>query len=172
MSGWHSFNQVKRCSILCLIELTFQVAMRMLRRTPLQTAGGDFYNRNRQIEKLVPQPQEAVAFGLFTRNEAPIRSSTKSTSDPARNGAEAESTSTTASSRSITRSSSARARSRPNLYWNPEQPPPSTEMRSMAPSPSPLRISPMRRAARSLMVTAAVILKLLSGEARHRQFVG
>jgi hypothetical protein len=37
-----------------------------------------------QIEKLVPQPQEAVALGLFTRNEAPIRSSTKSISEPAR----------------------------------------------------------------------------------------
>jgi hypothetical protein len=37
-----------------------------------------------QIEKLVPQPQEAVAWGLLTRNEAPIRSSTKSISEPAR----------------------------------------------------------------------------------------
>src|SRR2546429_3685603 len=27
-----------------------------------------------QIEKLVPQPHDAVAFGLTTRNEAPIRS--------------------------------------------------------------------------------------------------
>ena len=33
--------------------------------------------------KLVPQPQEAVAFGFFTLNEAPIRSSTKSISEPA-----------------------------------------------------------------------------------------
>ncbi len=60
-----------------------------------------------QIEKLVPQPQDAVALGLTTRNDAPIRSSTKSTSDPARNGTEAGSTSTTALSRAITRSSSA-----------------------------------------------------------------
>src|SRR6476469_3750437 len=89
-----------------------------------------------QIEKLVPQPQEAVALGLTTRNDAPIRSSTKSTSDPARNGTEAGSTSTTALSRAITRSSCACARSTSNLYWNPEQPPPSTLMRSMAPSPS------------------------------------
>jgi len=29
-----------------------------------------------QIEKLVPQPQEAVATGLLILNEAPIRSST------------------------------------------------------------------------------------------------
>ena len=29
-----------------------------------------------QMEKLVPQPHEAVATGLFTLNEAPIRSST------------------------------------------------------------------------------------------------
>src|ERR1700761_5713944 len=60
-----------------------------------------------QIEKLVPQPQEAVAFGLLTRKDAPIRSSTKSTSDPARNGTEAGSISTTAASRSMTRSSAA-----------------------------------------------------------------
>jgi hypothetical protein len=33
--------------------------------------------------KLVPQPQDAVAFGLWTLNEAPIRSSTKSISAPA-----------------------------------------------------------------------------------------
>src|SRR5260370_34640010 len=69
-----------------------------------------------QIEKLVPQPQDAVALGLTPRNEAPIRSSTKSTSDPARNGTEAGSTSTTAFSRDITRSSSAWARSMSNLY--------------------------------------------------------
>ena len=36
-----------------------------------------------------PQPQEAVALGLTSPNEAPIRSSTKSTSEPARNGTEA-----------------------------------------------------------------------------------
>src|SRR6202158_1155124 len=69
-----------------------------------------------QIEKLVPQPQDAVALGLTTRNDAPIRSSTKSTSDPARNGTEAGSTSTTAPSRAITKSSSACARSMSNLY--------------------------------------------------------
>ncbi|MHC2536351.1 nitrogen-specific signal transduction histidine kinase [Bradyrhizobium diazoefficiens] len=69
-----------------------------------------------QIEKLVPQPQDAVALGLLTRNEAPIRSSTKSTCDPARKGWEAESTSTTALSCSITRSSSVRSRSMSNLY--------------------------------------------------------
>jgi len=44
------------------------------------------------MEKLVPQPQDAVALGLTTRNEAPIRSSTKSTSEPARNGTDAGST--------------------------------------------------------------------------------
>ena len=38
----------------------------------------------RYSEKLVPQPQEALACGLLTRNEAPIRSSTKSISEPAR----------------------------------------------------------------------------------------
>ena len=33
--------------------------------------------------KLVPQPHDAVAFGLLTLNDEPIRSSTKSISDPA-----------------------------------------------------------------------------------------
>src|SRR6201996_7480247 len=113
------------------------------------------------MEKLVPQPQEAVAFGLLTREDAPSRSSTKSTSEPARNGTEAGSISTTAASRSITRSSEALSWSTSNLYWKPEQPPPSTEMRSMAPPPSLPRISPMRRAGRSLMVTAVVMLRLL-----------
>jgi hypothetical protein len=37
-----------------------------------------------QSEKLVPHPQDAVAFGLLMRNEAPIKSSTKSISEPAR----------------------------------------------------------------------------------------
>src|SRR3984957_5838803 len=153
MSGEHSFSQLIRFSIRCRTELTFQVAMRI--------GPQDFFQVGfLQIEKLVPQPQEAVALGLLTRNEAPIRSSTKSTSEPARNGTDAGSTNTTALSREITRSSSARARSTSNLYWKPEQPPPSTLMRSMAPSPSVLRISPMRRAARSLMVTAVVMRRL------------
>src|SRR5262245_59837712 len=125
-----------------------------------------------QMEKLVPQPQEAVALGFTTRNEAPIRSSTKSTSDPARNGTEAESTSTTAPSREITRSSSALAWSTSNLYWNPEQPPPSTLMRSIAPSPWPLRISPIPRVARSLPVMAVVIVRISKHNTkRHTQFI-
>src|ERR1035437_6498081 len=66
------------------------------RDTPIKLA------QSAQIEKLVPQQQDAVALGLTTRNDAPIRSSTKSTSDPARNGTEAGSTSTTALSRAIT----------------------------------------------------------------------
>src|SRR3569623_1577807 len=114
-----------------------------------------------QIEKLVPQPHEAVAFGLLTRNDAPIRSSTKSSSEPARNGTEAESTNTTAPSRAITMSSSVWVLSMLNLYWKPEQPPPSTLTRSLAPSPSLLRISPIRRAARSEMVTFSVTSALL-----------
>ena len=35
-----------------------------------------------QTEKLTPQPQEATAFGFLTRNDWPIRSSTKSSSAP------------------------------------------------------------------------------------------
>ena len=40
------------------------------------TPGHDAWMSADQIEKLVPQPQDAVATGLFTLNEAPIRSST------------------------------------------------------------------------------------------------
>jgi len=56
-----------------------------------------------------------------------------------------------------TRSSAALACSNPNLYWKPEQPPPSTEMRSMLPAGSDLRISPIRRAARSVMLTDVMV---------------
>ncbi len=58
-----------------------------------------------QTEKLVPQPQPEVAFGLWIRNAAPMISSTKSISDPARKGMLASSTTAFAPSRSITRSS-------------------------------------------------------------------
>src|SRR4051794_15587917 len=122
MSGAHSFSQVNRCSIRCRIELTFQVATRMAGSGKINEGAraGEANRRERldgaQIEKLVPQPHDAVALGLTTRNEAPIRSSTKSTSEPARNGTEAGSTSTTALSRAMTRSSAACACSTSNLY--------------------------------------------------------
>ncbi len=38
--------------------------------------------KERQTEKLVPQPHDAVTFGLLSLNWAPIRSSTKSSSAP------------------------------------------------------------------------------------------
>jgi hypothetical protein len=45
--------------------------------------GGNTHGRLRvQSAKLVPQPQDAVAFGLLTLNEDPMRSSTKSISEP------------------------------------------------------------------------------------------
>ncbi len=39
-------------------------------------------------QKLVPQPQDAVAFGFWILNEAPMRSSTKSISEPDRYSSE------------------------------------------------------------------------------------
>jgi hypothetical protein len=46
--------------------------------------GGNTQGRLRvQSAKLVPQPQDAVASGLLTLNEDPMRSSTKSISEPA-----------------------------------------------------------------------------------------
>src|ERR1700755_1096502 len=61
--------------------------------------------------KELPQPQDEVAFGFFTWQDAPTR--------------------TAAPSRSITRSSSLRASSNEKLYWKPEQPPPRTATRIM-----------------------------------------
>ena len=49
--------------------------------------------------KLVPQPQDALASGLLILNAAPIRSSTKSISEPARYCNDTESISTVAPSR-------------------------------------------------------------------------
>src|SRR5262245_38811220 len=69
----------------------------------------------RQMEKLVPQPHEAVALGLWTLKEEPMRSSTKSISEPARYCSETGSTSTRAPARSITRSSGSEAGTRSNL---------------------------------------------------------
>ena len=67
--------------------------------------GADVLLCGLQTEKLVPQPHALVAFGLWMRNEAPMTSSTKSISDPARKGTLASSMATVAPSRSITRSS-------------------------------------------------------------------
>src|SRR5262249_46323129 len=109
-------------------------------------------------EKLVPQPQDAVATGFLIRNEDPIRSSTKSISAPAMYCTDTGSTSTVAPSRASTRSSSARAVTQSNLYWNPEQPPPATLTRSIEPGGSVLRISRIRRAARSVNATELAVM--------------
>src|SRR5581483_4214405 len=111
-----------------------------------------------QIEKLVPQPQDAVALGFFTLKDEPMRSSTKSISEPERYSSDTGSTSTRAPSRSITRSSGSEAGTRSNLYWKPEQPPPSTLTRRSGVPGSPATISAMRRAARSDTVTGWVML--------------
>jgi hypothetical protein len=105
----------------------------------------------------VPQPQDAVAFGLTTRNEAPIRSSTKSTSEPARNGTEAGSTSTTAPVARDHQIVLGLGVFDVEFVLEAGAAAALDEMRSMAPSPSVLRISPMRRAARSLTVMAVVM---------------
>src|SRR5262249_57286489 len=69
----------------------------------------------RQTEKLVPQPHEAVALGFETLKEEPMRSSTKSISEPARYCSETGSTSTRAPARSTTRSSGWEVGTRSNL---------------------------------------------------------
>ncbi len=80
MSGLASRSQESAFSVRALIELTFHVAIFMA----AMMAVGVVARKARQIEKLVPQPQEAVALGFRMRNDWPIRSSTKSISEPAR----------------------------------------------------------------------------------------
>src|ERR1700761_154966 len=123
------------------MEFTFQVAIFMWDQT----------------EKLVPQPQDDVALGLWILNAAPIRSSTKSISEPLRKSSDIGSTSTVAPSRAMTRSSSILVSSMVKLYWNPEQPPPVTATRSMDGSVSPLRISAIRLAALADTVTGEAV---------------
>jgi len=78
-----------------LTQLMFQVVTFLPGRRsreskvwPAKAAGSAREAASRQMEKLVPQPHEAVALGLFTRNDAPMRSSTKSISEPARKPSE------------------------------------------------------------------------------------
>src|SRR5215471_13624677 len=120
--------------------------------------GGQARPSRPHTEKLVPQPQDAVAIGLLIRKEEPIRSSTKSISAPVMYCTEIGSTSTVAPSRASTRSSSAWVVTQSNLYWNPEQPPPATLTRNIAPAGSVLRISRIRRAARSVNATGVAIV--------------
>src|SRR5206468_5998777 len=56
----------------------------------------DVPGRDLQTEKLVPQPQEAVALGLLILKAWPIRSSVKSISAPARKSSDTGSISTLA----------------------------------------------------------------------------
>src|SRR6185295_1813549 len=58
-------------------------ALRVVHRTETGQ-GAERAAASRYIEKLVPQPQEAVAWGFLILKAAPIRSSTKSISEPAR----------------------------------------------------------------------------------------
>src|SRR5271166_720636 len=116
-----------------------------------KTGGGDEAS-TAYTEKLTPQPQDATAFGFLTRNDCPIRSSTKSSSAPLSISSDTGSTSTVAPSRVTATSSSARVRSTSKAYWKPEQPPPLTEILSATPA-SPLRMALRRRAALALIET-------------------
>src|SRR5262249_42953138 len=107
------------------------------------------------MEKLVPQPHEAVALGLWTLKEEPIRSSTKSISEPARYCSETGSISTRAPARSITRSSGSEAGTGGKLCGERRAPPPPPPSRRRGVSGSPAAISAMRLAARSDRLTAA-----------------
>src|SRR4028119_2223722 len=99
-------------------------------------------------EKEVPQPQEAVAWGFSILNDWPMRSSTKSITEPSMYWMETSSTTTVAPSRSITRSSPCRVRSTSKAYWNPEQPPPLTLIRRRDPAGSVALLSLLARGAR------------------------
>src|SRR5690606_25156892 len=85
--------------------------------------------RRYQMPKLVPQPHPAAACGFSTRKAVPPRDSTKSTVLPATSSRLTGSTTSFTSPVSLTWSSSSGAAAKPNLYWNPEHPPPSTDRR-------------------------------------------
>ena len=104
-------------------------------------------------EKLVPQPQDALAFGLLTLNEAPIRSSTKSISEPARYCSDTGSISMVTPSRVDDDVVLGLVALDVELVLEAGAAAALTLSRSMAPDGSDLRISPIRRAARSVMVS-------------------
>src|SRR5262249_1676578 len=78
----------------------------------IDVPASDFHGRKRSvgqpIEKELPQPQEEAAFGLRIWNDAPIKSSTKSSSAPFNRPSETSSTTTATPFRSNTKSSSLR----------------------------------------------------------------
>src|SRR5581483_770124 len=79
--------------------------------------------------------------------------------------------STVAPSRSMTMSSGARVWSRSKAYWNPEQPPPDTLIRSAVPPGSAERILAIRRAARSERVTGRAVSSInAAGSGKSRGF--
>ena len=78
------------------------------------------------------QPHPDAALGLSTVKCAPPRLSTKSTAQPRTRSRLMSSTSKRTPSVSAIVSPGSGASARPNLYWNPEQPPPSTDRRRIA----------------------------------------
>ena len=74
--------------------------MRQPRLDRIDVPAGDLHGAasgsptNQPIEKELPQPQDEAAFGFLIWNEAPIRSSTKSTSAPFNRSSETSSTTT------------------------------------------------------------------------------
>ena len=104
--------------------------------------------------KLEPQPQPAAALGFSTLNAAPPSDSTKSTVQPATSSRLTGSTTSRTPSVSLTESSASALSARSNLYWKPEQPPPSTDSRRIAGLPCLRAIAPTRFAADSVRVRA------------------
>src|SRR4028119_2430120 len=86
-------------------------------------------------EKEVPQPQEAVAWGFSILNDWPMRSSTKSTTEPSMYWMETSSTTTVAPSRSITSSSPSGVRATAKGDWTHERAAP---RRVAPPAPAPV----------------------------------
>src|SRR5271155_2153077 len=94
--------------------------MRQSRLDRIDVPGRDFHGRGgtaaQPIENELPQPQDEAAFGLRIWNEAPIRSSTKSTSAPLNRPSETSSMTTPTPSCSNTKSSSLRWSSNDSPY--------------------------------------------------------
>jgi hypothetical protein len=109
------------------------------------------------MPKLDPQPQPEAACGFSTLNAAPPSDSTKSTVLPSTRSRLTGSTTSLTPAVSLTESSASAASARSNLYWKPEQPPPSTDRRRIAGRPCLLAIRPMRSAAARVNVSVCAM---------------
>ena len=136
-----------------LTPLMFQVVIFMRRRGSREIEASG--QRGGYSEKLVPQPQEAVALGVLDlgRTRRSDRRRNRSRSRPGNRARPGRSAPWRRRARSRRRRRRGRRPGR-TCTEKPEQPPPSTLTRSIGAAGSPATISAIRLAARSVTVTA------------------